>query len=408
MGIISSILNSAGFYRLDQPEAIQAFTNNAPEKISADPRNMSQISAVFRAMSLISNTLAYLPIQVIKDQGEDGKEILYDHPSAKILNIKPNPITIPFRFKSAMQQLALRWGNAYAEIIRDTDRVTPIALVIHHPQNVSINNFTQAGVERLLYKVSNRKKPIDSDDMIHIMGITLNGITGESPLKDMRLSLESDLSRIAQGKKFYENGATLSTLLKVKKSLGNTMEQKRKAKSMLLDDFKHKYAGVENAYGIAVVDEDSDIVKLGVPPKEAQFIESAQYSVTDVGRFFSVNLAYLYASEGKYNNYEHMNTEFYANTMLPWLKQWEEELDSKLLKDKDLEQGVRHKFDVKELLRADVKTRGEWYQYMTNVRAITPNEIRRSEDLNPKSWGEEPLYNKNFLTPLDEVQNEGN
>jgi len=408
MGIISSILNSAGFYRLDQPEAIQAFTSNAPEKISADPRNMSQISAVFRAMSLISNTLAYLPIQVIRDRGENGKEILYNHPSARILNKKPNPITIPYRFKATMQQLALRWGNAYAEIIRGTDRVTPIALVIHHPQNVSINNFTQAGIERLLYKVANRKKPIDSDDMIHIMGITLNGITGESPLKDMRLSLESDLSRIAQGKKFYENGATLSTLLKVKKSLGNTMEQKRKAKSMLLDDFKHKYAGVENAYGIAVVDEDSDIVKLGVPPKEAQFIESAQYSVTDVGRFFSVNLAYLYASEGKYNNYEHMNTEFYAHTMLPWLKQWEEELDSKLLKDKDHEEGVRHKFDVKELLRADVKTRGEWYQYMTNVRAITPNEIRRSEDLNPQSWGEEPLYNKNFLTPLDEVQNEGN
>lgn len=407
MGLISNILNAAGFYRLDQPEAVKLFSGAEPTKVTANERNMSQISAVYRAMNLISNTLAYLPVQVIKDNIGQGKEIIPNHPSAKLIGRAPNPITIPFRFKSAMMQLALRWGNSYAEIVRD-GRNVPVALIMHHPSNVTMQKLPVQGVDALIYKVANRNSSIDSGDMIHIMGITLDGITGESPLKDMRLALETDLTRVTQGRKFYENGATLSTLLKVKKSLGNTMEQKRKAKELLLDDFREKAAGVQNAYGVAVVDEDSDIVKLGVPPKEAQFIESGQYSIGDVARFFSVNKAYLYEGEGKYNTLEHMNTEFYSNTMLPWLRQWEEELNAKLLKEDEKEAGITHKFDVRDMLRADVKTRGEWYQYMTNVRAITPNEIRKNEDMNPEPWGEEPLYNKNFVTPLDEVQNEGN
>ncbi|MDV7397703.1 phage portal protein, partial [Arthrospira platensis SPKY1] len=86
-------------------------------------------------------------------------------------------------------------------------------------------------------------------------------------------------------------------------------------------------------------------------------------------------------------------------TMLPWIKMWEEELNFKMLTPAERDRGLEFKYSVKGLLRADVSTRANFYQTMTNVRAITPNEIRDLEDMNPAEWGSEPLMSRNFYAP---------
>lgn len=403
MSFISNIANSFGYYRLDDDRATEILGLGMNGIVSkATERNMTQISAVYRAIGLIANTIGYLNIHVLQDDGTNGKKRLYDHPNHKLLNRTPNGIMRALKWKQTMQQLVLRWGNAYSEIKRYP---SGNQLMIIHPSKVTpqIYQFPTGGYD-VKYIVAGRAAAISSSDMIHFTGLTLDGVKGQSPIADMRLALDGELTRMSFNKQFYENGANISSVLKVKKSLGNTMEQKRAAKQLMLDDFKNRNVGLDKAHSIAVIDEDAELIKLGVSPKEAQFIETGQYTLADVGRFFHVNLAYLYASEGKYNNYEHMNTEFYAHTMLPWFKQWEEELDAKLLTDDELDRGIKHKFSVKGLLRADVKTRGEFYQTLTNVKAITPNEIRDLEDMNPQDWGNQPLHSKNFFHPEETIQ----
>jgi HK97 family phage portal protein len=142
-------------------------------------------------------------------------------------------------------------------------------------------------------------------------------------------------------------------------------------------------------------------VPLTLKPQDAMFIETAKLSLHDVCRIYRVPPHMVGDLErSTNNNIEHQSLEFVRDTLRPWLKNWEHELNRKLLFE-----GEKHKmffhFNVDALLRGDTKSRGEYFTRalgsVSNPGWMTQNEVRALENMNPVADGDtiyDPTLNK--------------
>ena len=124
-------------------------------------------------------------------------------------------------------------------------------------------------------------------------------------------------------------------------------------------------------------------------------MELRLFQLEDVARWFRIpqhmigNLA-----NATNNNIEAQGIEYVKFTLLPWIKRIEAEFNRKLVPYNELGK-TRVKFNVETLMRADSITRANFYNIMFNVGALSPNDIRRLENLNPRPGGDE------YFTPMN-------
>ena len=132
-----------------------------------------------------------------------------------------------------------------------------------------------------------------------------------------------------------------------------------------------------------------------MPLADAQFIETRRFSVEEIARIFRVpNHLINDLSKSSFNNIEQQSLEFAKYSLTPYLVNWEQELNRKLLADRELSTHF-FKFQTKELLRGDADSRADYYRKLFEIGALSPNEIRTMEDLNKIENGDE------FFVPLN-------
>ena len=121
---------------------------------------------------------------------------------------------------------------------------------------------------------------------------------------------------------------------------------------------------------------------LGVPPEQAQFLETRKFQLAEVARWFGVPLHKLMSDTGvTFKNVEQLDIIFVKDVLMPWAKRWEEEVDIKLI-GRD-QPGLHSKMNSKGLIRGDLTTRKEWYKTMWGIGAYSINDILRHEDEDP-------------------------
>jgi phage portal protein BeeE len=132
---------------------------------------------------------------------------------------------------------------------------------------------------------------------------------------------------------------------------------------------------------------------------DAQFLESRRFSVNEVARWYRVpphKIADLERSTN--NNIEHQSIEFVTDTLMPWIKRLEDEANAKLV-GKRAQGTVYTKIAVNALMRGDSKSRAEFYRTMTQIGAMSINEVRALEDMNGIGpAGDEQLVQLNQTT----------
>jgi HK97 family phage portal protein len=132
---------------------------------------------------------------------------------------------------------------------------------------------------------------------------------------------------------------------------------------------------------------------LSINPEDAQLLESRGFNVEEVCRFFGVPPVLVGHSEKQSSwgtGIEQIVLGFLKFTMRPRLRRMEQALEKQLLSAADRARGVRIEFNVEGLLRASSKERAEFYRTMTQVGAMTINEVRRKENLPPVEGGDVP------------------
>jgi len=230
--------------------------------IRVNEDNAITLSAVWRAVSIYSSLIASLPIQLFKRNG-DTSEHITEHPGLDLMTIKPNEVMTAFTFKETLQTAPLTWGNGYAFIWMRNG--VPKELQLLKPSDVTIKNKDG---RKIFYDVKNFKNNIPAYQMLHMKGLSFDGITGKSPIDVARESMGGGLALQQFANKFFGNGAQSSGILMYPGSL------KPEAKKNLKDSFKRDNAGLKNSSKTMILEEGMKYQPLTFAPEQAQFLAS--------------------------------------------------------------------------------------------------------------------------------------
>lgn len=367
-------------------------------KCSYTENKALKLSAVYRCVDVISDSIAQLPFEPYIIDSNGYKQRFITHPTYYLLNKEPNKKMSRFSFIKALVVSVLLTGNGYARIERD-EKGNAKALHFIPSGNVTIIEKADS----LVYQISNINPSlagnVEACDMIHILNFTLDGVRGISTLRNaaITLGLASDADSHASG--FFKGGANLAGVLKVLSTL--TSKQKQDLKTSWQTAFNPQ-TGQPN--GIAVLEGNMEFQPITVNPSDSQLLETRAFSVIEICRFFGVSPVKCFdLTHSSYKTVEATQLAFLTDTLSPLMEKIELEFERKLYKPSEKDK-IDVKFDTNKLLRADKTSLASYYQTLFNIGAITINEIRKDLDLPAVENGDKNYLQLN-IAPLNQLNN---
>lgn len=346
------------------------------------------LSAVYRAVEIVSDGVAQLPFEPYINDSNGYKSKLTNQPIYTILNNQPNVRMSRHTFMKVMVSSMLLRGNAYAYIYRGANG--NIEQLIYIPSEyVTIIPPTYLN-ETVKYSIAGLNGEIEAKDLIHILNYSVDGVNGLSTLSFARhtLGLANDSEQHARS--FFAGGANVGGILTVASSL--TTKQKQELKQSWQAAFSPD-TGTPN--GVAVLEGNQTFQPISINPKDSQLIETRQFNVVEIARWFGVSPTKLFdLSKSSYSTLEQSNLSFLTDTLQPILSKFEQEFNRKIFADSNIEA----KFDTSKLLRADKAALANYYTQLFNIGVITPNEIRKELDLTPVEDGDTHFVQANLLS----------
>jgi HK97 family phage portal protein len=350
--------------------------------IRIDRKSAMTYPAVWRAMNLIAGTVAKLPLFVYK-QLDPGKERAIEHPAHVLLRRKWTPYTSAFAGKMALTASALLQGAGYAWIVRDGSgrprELWPLATESTFP-------FWEDGILGYTTQLSaNTFRRLDPADVLHVKGLSVDGITPYSVIDRARDSLGLGLGAAKYSAKFYSNGAEPRVIIEV------PIQMPPQAKEEFLRQWNTMHNGLDNSHRTAILTGGATVKAFSVNAKDAQLLESRQFEVREIANWFGVPPHKLGdPSRTAYASLEQENQSFLDDCLDFWLCDWEEECFDKLLTEPEKRNETHTvEFLRQALVRANMSERYAAYATGIQSRFIRPNEARAWENLNPIPGGDD-------------------
>ncbi len=348
------------------------------------------LSTVYRCVEVISDSVAQLPLEPYRIDSNGYKLKFTSHPTYKLLNKEPNPRMTRFDFIKVMIVSTLLKGNGYAYIERD-DKGNAQGLHFIPAELVTIIRPKSLN-EAVSYSIAGLGK-VESCNMVHIKNFSYDGIEGVSTLRHARntLGLSTDAEAHAAG--FFKGGANLAGILKSQTNLNS--QQKNELKRSWQMAFSPA-TGTPN--GVAVLEGNLSFEPITVNPTDAQLLETRQFNVVDICRFFGVSPVKAFdLTKSSYSTVEATNLSFLTETLSPLLEKIELEFERKLYKPSEKD-SIDVRFDTATLLRADKQSLANYYQTLFNIGVVSPNDIRKQLDMDAIEGGDNTFVQVNIQT----------
>lgn len=335
------------------------------------------IASVWRAVNLISQQVATIPIHAFQTTADGGKDRLRDNRVAALLNRRPNPAMSAAVLRETLQSHVLTWGNGYAEIEND-GAGRPRALWPITPDRVSVMQIDGVrGVARfekffVVNLPDGGMARVNQEDMLHIPGLGWNGTLGRSVISMARESLGLTKAAEEFGSHFFGQGTRASGVLQAPQGVKfneTTIRQLR-------ESWDRIQGGLENSHRMMILQDGLTWQQTSIPPDDAQFLETRNFQLSEVARWFGVNPHKLYdLTRSTFSNIESQAIEFDKDTILPWVIKWEQELTAKLFSDR-AQSRMFLEFIMEGVLRADTATQTQHFQTLIDRGVLSINEVR--------------------------------
>lgn len=345
-----------------------------------------QTTAVYACVRILAETIASLPLHLYK-YTENGKEKALEHSLYYKLHDEPNSEMTSFVFRETLMSHLLLWGNAYAQIIRD-GRGNVLSLYPLLPDRMIVDR-TSTGDLYYEYRKDTGTVILRSDEVLHIPGLGFDGLVGYSPIAMAKNAIGMALATEEYGAKFFANGA----------NPGGVLEHPGVVKdpTKIRESWNAVYQGSGNAHRIAVLEEGMKFQSIGIPPEQAQFLETRKFQTEEICRIFRVP-PHLVANLDKatFSNIEHQSISFVVHTIRPWLVRLEQSLNKALFSQS--EKGKYFvSFVVDGLLRGDYVSRMQGYSVGIQNGFLSPNDVRELENMNVIENGDVYAMNGNMV-----------
>ncbi|WP_096516451.1 phage portal protein [Clostridium perfringens] len=350
-------------------------------------------NTVYICTKVRAESIGKLSLKVYKEREEYKEHELY-----YLLKYKPNPLMNSINFWKCIEAQRTLKGNAYAYIERnkkgqvtgiypiDSDNVTKV---------IDDNNFLSSLSKVWYIVIDNKgiKHKLYSDEILHFIGdITLDGLIGIAPLEYLKCTVENGRATQEFVNKFFKNGLSTKGVIQY---VGDLDE---KAKRTFRKEFESMSNGLENAHSVSLLPLGYQFQPLSLSMADAQFLENSKLTKREIAAAFGMKSYHLNDLErATFNNLTEQQKDFYITTLQPALANYEQEMQDKLFSQYETLKDVRVEFNIDTILRSDIKTRYESYRIGIQSGFLSPNEVRKKENLPAKEGGDELLANGNMI-----------
>lgn len=363
----------------------QVLSNTPPQQVIVTQDTSLAITTVWACVTLLSESVGILPLHLYK-KTPNGRTLTKNSAGMRVLN-NPNEDLGLTRI-DVLQHLMVGvtlWGNGYVRIHRNENTMEPQMLSLPQPYDVT-PVVSENGI--LFYNIGNDK--VMADDMIHIRGLVTDGIEGKSPITVHRENLALTLQVQSYGEKFFSRGGNTEGVFTIPGEL------KDDAYRRLKRDIEAQFSGMSNAHKPMLLEGGLEYNRLSIPPEDAQFLGTRKFQKSEIASIYRVPPHMVGDLErATYSNIEQQSQEFVTYCLMPYLVKIEMQLNQKLLKVDEREK-YYFKFSLGGLLRADSKSRSEYYKNMNLIGCLSANEIRAMEELNSYEGGDNFFVQQNM------------
>jgi len=349
-----------------------------------DEEGSLAIGSVYACVSLISRSLASLPLSVYKAASEASVKNP-THPLHWLLHDQPNPAMTSYEWRFATTANQLLWGNAFTWIQRDVTG-KPMALYPLRSDRMTVE--VEGSEISYVYRTGSRVVRYDSSEIAHFKGFSLDGVIGLSPISLASRTMQMSNAVEQFGTALFANGARPSGML------SHPGQLSAEAATKLREQFEKTYSGPDKAGKLIVLEEGLVYSQISINPVDAEWLSSRKFQVSEICRIFGIPEVLIGQMEkAMFGSIADLKSFFLTFTLLPIIKSFEQSLNAKLFGA-----GSQHfaKLNFDGFLRADQKTRFESYRIAREIGVFSVNDIRRLEELSDVEGGDDRLEPLNF------------
>jgi HK97 family phage portal protein len=350
--------------------------------ISVSDETALTLSVVRSCVMVKAQDVAKVPLPIYRRlgrNGEDGREEARGYPLWRIFRVQANPYMTAFQFRQTQQKHLNVTGNAYALIDRD-EQGNVTALWPRHPRRMAAEE-TDGRLVWVYTPSQGPRKTYEGWEVFHLGGLSDDGIVGMSPVEQYREGIALGLAYQQHAGYSFKNAVRPSLLAK-------TAAGPDKAKE-LGDALAKQYAGLSKSGGILVGYGGMEFVPWGFSNKDAEFILSRNFSVTDACRIWRMPPhKVMDYSQSAYANITAAELGYVNDTLRPEQENWEQEIARQLMTEEDREvyYAEHNNFD---LLKGTPVERAQVETLYVRGGVSKINEVRKSHNWPPVPGGDE-------------------
>ncbi|RAH37418.1 phage portal protein [Halomonas sp. SL1] len=364
-------------------ELFQAAPSYAGPPVTAE--TAMRVTAVYACVRMLCGAVSTMPLHIYR-RTATGRERV-DHELWWLLNQEASPLFTSSAMREFQIASMLLRGDGLAWIRRnrrgEPERLDPL------PRQATIIEKTGGRLRYYAHLDEEGYVGIDQDDVLHLPNVGFDGVSSPSVI-GLAAKQGIGLAMAAEeySSRFFSNGARPDHVI----TTDGTPSQEQI--DLIRNNWLRKHQGTANAHLPGMLVGGAQVKQITMTSEDAQLMEARQFQVTDIARAFGLPSWMINANEKSTSwgsGLEQMGLGFIIYTLQPHLTRWAQEINRKLLRDRNL----FAEFNVTALLRGDAKTRAEYYKAglggTQNPGYMTPNEVRARENLPPIEGGDQ-LY----------------
>ncbi len=359
-----------------QPRGMTSLTG-----LAVTPDTALKLSAVWACVGLISESVSSLPLPMFQYRDDGGKDRAPYHALYETLQFQANAWQTAQQWRQMMTVHALLRGAGFSKLV-DGPRGPLTWAEPLNPDWLTLPGAWHEAAEYIYRVPGQPEERIRQDQILRVDGMSLDGWRPCSVIEYARESMGIGLAAEQYAGRVYSQDGRPRGVLEHPGKLS------KEAKGNLKESWQESYAGLGNAHKVAILEEGLKFSSISVSPEDAQMIASREFSIEDLARWFRVP-PHMIGSTAKVTSWgtgiEQLGIGYVTYTLLPWLKRWEQSIRRDMIFQKQ-QYFAEHVVDG--LLKGDQASRYQAYAIGIQNRWLSPNDVRRLENMNPIPGGD--------------------
>lgn len=358
--------------------------------IRVDEEKILGLAAYVRGCNILSNGVAKVT-PIVHRRTAEGRERAIEHPSWKFVTRRANPLLSASQHRKVGTFHAIGWGNHVSWIDRNhrgeieggfypLNPACTGMMITRNGRKIYPDDPIEHG-DQVLYwtEIGGKLKTMLPENVLHIRGLSGNGYWGYPTHEILRDMFGHGIATREFGARFFANGATSSVVVMMPPGLKETQQDDYVAR------LKKSYGGLGKAHKMMVLENQSEVTQLTIPPEAAQLLGSQEFSNREIALAIGIQSHKVGDQSRKsYASLEQSNQEHLDDDIDPHLQVWEDELGEKCLTEREKNENTHYiEFNRKELVRTNLEAQTNRERFEREWGISTANDVLRRNNQNP-------------------------